>query len=39
MAMHILEMEDQAAYAKQLRTMVPENHWEPMVVTDYKGEV
>lgn len=39
MAMYILEKEDQAAYAKKLRAMVPESHWEPMVVTDYKGEV
>jgi hypothetical protein len=39
MAMNILEKEDQAAYAKKLRAMVPESHWEPMVVTDYKGEV
>ena len=39
MTMRILEMDGQAPYAKKLRTMVPESHWESMVVTDYKGEV
>ena len=37
--MHLLSMEDQDNYVAKLRTMVPESHWEPMVVTDYKGEL
>ena len=32
-------MEGSYAYVKKLRKLVPEKHWEPMVVTDYKGEL
>jgi hypothetical protein len=39
MTMHILSMEGSDAYVKKLRDMVPESHWEPMTVTDYKGEL
>ena len=37
--MHLLSMEGSDVYVKKLRDMVPESHWEPMVVTDYKGEL
>ena len=36
--MNLLEMEGQDSYAKKLREMVPESHWEPMTITDYKGD-
>lgn len=36
--MKIMEDEGSEEYVKKLRAMVPEKHWEPMVVTDYKGE-
>lgn len=39
MTMHILSMEGSEEYVKKLRAMVPESHWEPMTVTDYKGEL
>ncbi len=39
MTMHILQQEGSSTYVKKLRAMVPESHWEPMVVTDYKGEL
>ena len=38
-AMNILEMDGQSAYVKSLRDMIPESHWEPIVITDYKGRV
>ena len=37
--MDILRREGSYAYVNKLRAMVPEQHWEPMVVTDYKGEL
>lgn len=37
--MNILRREGSYTYVKKLRKMVPEHHWEPMVVTDYKGEL
>ena len=37
--MDILRMEGSYTYVNKLRMMVPEQHWEPMVVTDYKGEL
>lgn len=39
LTMEILKMEGSYAYVKKLRKLVPEKHWEPMVVTDYKGEL
>lgn len=39
MTMDILRMEGSYTYVKKLRAMVPEQHWAPMVVTDYKGEL
>ena len=36
--MDVLLMEGSTSYVRKLRTMVPEAHWEPMVITDYKGE-
>lgn len=36
--MDILLMEGSKTYVRKLRAMVPESHWEPMVITDYKGE-
>ena len=30
--------EGSKTYVRKLRAMVPESHWEPMVITDYKGE-
>ena len=38
MTMDILLMEGSKSYVRKLRAMVPESHWEPMVITDYKGE-
>ncbi len=38
MTMDILLMEGSQNYVRKLRAMVPESHWEPMVITDYKGE-
>jgi len=38
MTMDILLMEGSKTYVRKLRAMVPESHWEPMVITDYKGE-
>ena len=37
--MNILRREGSYTYVKKLRKMVPEHHWEPMTVTDYKGEL
>lgn len=36
--MDILLLEGSKTYVRKLRAMVPEAHWEPMVITDYKGE-
>lgn len=36
--MKILVREGSGAYAKRLRALVPEAHWQPMVITNYKGE-
>ena len=38
MTMEILLREGSKTYVRKLRAMVPESHWEPMVITDYKGE-
>lgn len=38
MTMDILLREGSKTYVRKLRAMVPEEHWEPMVITDYKGE-
>ena len=37
--MDILRMEGSYSYVQKLRAMVPQQHWEPMTVTDYKGEL
>lgn len=39
MTLHLLQMEGRSNYVKNVRAMVPQAHWEPMVVTDYKGEL
>ncbi|MBO5836626.1 MAG: hypothetical protein J6Q92_01895 [Oscillospiraceae bacterium] len=39
MTMHILRLEGRNAYAQTLQMLVPKQHWEPMVVTDYKGQL
>lgn len=39
MTMQILCREGRIAYAKTLRLLVPKQHWEPMTVTDYKGQL
>jgi len=36
--MHILEMEGEQTLVKKVRELIPESHWEPMIITDYKGE-
>lgn len=36
--MDVLLREDSQNYVRKLRAMVPASHWEPMVITDYKGE-
>ena len=36
--MDVLLLEGSKTYVRKLRAMVPESHWEPMVITDYKGE-
>ena len=38
MTMDILLMEGSKTYVRKLRAMVPEEHWKPIVITDYKGE-
>ena len=38
MTMDILLREGSKTYVRKLRAMVPESHWEPLVITDYKGE-
>lgn len=38
MTMDILLREGSKTYVRKLRAMVPDSHWEPMVITDYKGE-
>ena len=39
MTTHILRMEGSYCYANKLYDLVPEEHWKPMVVTDYKGDL
>ncbi len=39
LTMEILKREGSYTYVKKLRKMVPESHWEPLVVTDYKGDL
>ena len=39
MTMHLLRLEGRNAYVKKLQALVPKQHWEPMVVTDYKGQL
>lgn len=36
--MNVLEREGRTVYAAKLRAMVPDAHWKPMVITNYKGE-
>lgn len=36
--MDVLLREGSKSYVRKLRAMVPEEHWAPMVITDYKGE-
>lgn len=36
--MDVLLLEGSKSYVRKLRAMVPESHWAPMVITDYKGE-
>ena len=38
MTMKILEMEGSTSYAAKCRKLVPEQHWEPIVITDHKGD-
>ncbi len=38
MTMDILLREGSKTYVRKLRAMVPEEHWKPIVITDYKGE-
>lgn len=38
MTMDILEREGSYTYVKKLRARVPAHHWEPMTITNYKGE-
>ncbi len=38
MTMDILLREGSKTYVRKCRAMVPEEHWEPIVITDYKGE-
>lgn len=38
LTMKILVMEGQEKYAKNLRALVPDEHWKPIVITDYKGD-
>lgn len=38
MTMDLLQREGSYTYVRKLRAMVPAQHWEPMVITDYKGE-
>lgn len=38
MTMDILLREGSTTYVRKLRAMVPEEHWKPIVITDYKGE-
>ena len=39
MTMDLLQREDRGAYVKKLRALVPKQHWQSMVVTDYKGQL
>ena len=39
LTMEILRMEGSYSYVQKLREMVPAQHWEPMKVTDYKGQL
>ena len=36
--MDVLLREGSTSYVRKLRAMVPPSHWEPMVITDYKGD-
>lgn len=36
--MDVLLREGSTSYVRKLRAMVPASHWEPMVITDYKGD-
>lgn len=36
--MDIIQKEGSYTYARKLRAMVPAQHWEPMVITNFKGE-
>ncbi|MBR2319343.1 MAG: hypothetical protein IKA50_00980 [Clostridia bacterium] len=36
--MDVLLREGSKTYVRKLRAMVPEEHWKPIVITDYKGE-
>ena len=38
MTMDILLREGSKTYVRKCRAMVPEEHWKPIVITDYKGE-
>lgn len=38
MTMDVLLREGSKTYVRKLRAMVPEEHWKPIVITDYKGE-
>ena len=38
LAMELLLQEDRYTYVHKLRALVPRQHWEPMVITNYKGE-
>lgn len=38
MTMDILLREGSKTYVRKLRAMVPDEHWKPVVITDYKGE-
>ncbi len=37
--MELLERENRQDYVRKVRAMVPHEHWKPMVITNYKGDV
>ena len=39
MTMDILRSEGRYQYVNKLYEMVPQEHWKPMVITDYKGNL
>ncbi len=37
--MELLERENRQDYVRKVRALVPEEHWKPLVITNYKGDV